>query len=57
MGREGLQRVTDYFAMDKYIRRVVAVYEKAVEFSRGLDDSAKEQADWTTTFHARRWRS
>ena len=57
MSQEGLQRVADYFAMDKYIQRVVAAYEKAIEFSRGLDESTKEQSDWETTFHARRWRS
>jgi glycosyltransferase involved in cell wall biosynthesis len=42
----GLRRVREYFAMDKYIARVVAAYEKAIAISRGLDDSAKEQSDW-----------
>ncbi len=57
MGQAGLQRVADYFAMDKYVRRVVAAYEKAIEFSRGLDENSKEQVDWKTTLHARRWKS
>jgi glycosyltransferase involved in cell wall biosynthesis len=42
----GLKRVREYFAMDKYIARVVAAYEKAIAISSGLDDAAKEQSDW-----------
>jgi glycosyltransferase involved in cell wall biosynthesis len=42
----GLLRVRDYFAMDQYIARVVAAYEKAVALTRRLDDAAKEQSDW-----------
>jgi glycosyltransferase involved in cell wall biosynthesis len=57
MSQEGLQRVTDYFAMDKYIRRVVAAYEKAIEFSRGLGETGKEQLDWKSTLHSRRWKT
>jgi hypothetical protein len=32
--------------MDRYIARVVAVYEKAVAYSRGLDDEDKDHTDW-----------
>lgn len=31
MGQAGRRRVEDYFAMDKYIARVLAVYHKAIE--------------------------
>ena len=31
LGRAGRQRVEQYFAMDKYISRVLATYEKAIE--------------------------
>ena len=48
-----LRRVRDYFAMDKYIERVVAAYEKAIDICRGLDDAAKEQSDWEPPYHAR----
>ena len=34
MGRAGRQRVDDYFAMDKYIGRVLDVYRKAIDRSR-----------------------
>ncbi len=34
MGEAGRRRVEDYFAMDKYISRVLAVYEKAIGRSR-----------------------
>jgi glycosyltransferase involved in cell wall biosynthesis len=54
MSAAGLRRVRDYFAMDRYIQRVVAAYEKAIEICRGLDDAAKGQADWEPTYHARR---
>jgi glycosyltransferase involved in cell wall biosynthesis len=34
LGREGRRRVESYFAMDKYIERVLAVYQKAIERAR-----------------------
>jgi glycosyltransferase involved in cell wall biosynthesis len=34
MGRAGRRRVDEYFAMDRYIQRVLAVYEKAITRSR-----------------------
>jgi len=33
MGCAGRRRVEQYFAMDKYIDRVLAVYKKAIEVS------------------------
>jgi glycosyltransferase involved in cell wall biosynthesis len=56
LSRAGLQQVADYFAMDKYIQRVMAAYEKAVAFSQTLDEEAREQPDWKTALHAGRWR-
>lgn len=46
MSEAGIRRVRDTFAMDRYIGRVVAVYEKAIAFSRGLSDEDKDQTDW-----------
>ncbi len=46
MSAAALDRIADYFAMDRYIDRVVAVYEKAVERSRRLPDEEKERLDW-----------
>jgi len=46
MSAAALARVADQFAMDRYIARVVAVYEKAIERSRGLSDDDKERLDW-----------
>lgn len=46
MSAAALERVGDYFAMDRYIDRVLAVYEKAVARSRRLPDDEKEQLDW-----------
>lgn len=46
MSAAGLRRVSDYFAMDRYIGRVLAVYEKAIRASRSLPDASKELADW-----------
>jgi glycosyltransferase involved in cell wall biosynthesis len=34
LGEAGRQRVENYFAMDKFIRRVLAVYQKAIDHSR-----------------------
>ncbi len=53
----GLRRVRDYFAMDKYIQRVVAAYDKAIAIGRGLDDAAKEQTDWEPPYQSRRSQS
>ena len=41
-----IERVADHFAMDRYIGRVLAVYEKAITRSRRLSDDDKEQLDW-----------
>jgi len=46
MSAAGLRRVSDYFQMDRYIERVVAVYEKAIAMSKQLPDSFKDQTDW-----------
>jgi phosphatidylinositol alpha-1,6-mannosyltransferase len=46
MSEAGIRRVRETFAMDRYIARVVAVYEKAVAYSRGLDDEDKDHTDW-----------
>ena len=48
MSEAGLRRVADYFRMDRYIERVVKVYEKAIASSRRLPDECKEQTDWQT---------
>ena len=34
MGEAARRRVEEYFAMDRYIDRVLAVYEKAMDRSR-----------------------
>jgi glycosyltransferase involved in cell wall biosynthesis len=45
MGEAGRRRVEDYFAMDKYIGRVLNVYHKAIERSRQtLDQLIKDKA-------------
>jgi glycosyltransferase involved in cell wall biosynthesis len=41
MGRAAREKVEEYFAMDKYIRRVLAVYETAIERSRKTLDRLK----------------
>ncbi len=46
MGDAGIRRVRETFAMDRYIEKVVAVYERAVAFSQGLDDDDKDHTDW-----------
>jgi phosphatidylinositol alpha-1,6-mannosyltransferase len=46
MSEAGIRRVRDTFAMDRYIERVVAVYERAVAFSTSLDDDTKDHTDW-----------
>ena len=46
MSAAGLQRVGEYFAMDRYILRVVAVYEKVIAAARRMPDESKEQLDW-----------
>jgi glycosyltransferase involved in cell wall biosynthesis len=53
MGAAGRRRVDDYFGMDRYIERVLAVYERAIEVSRaryaeaaragGLEDVSEPQ--------------
>jgi glycosyltransferase involved in cell wall biosynthesis len=48
MSEAGLRRVADYFSMEKYIERVVAVYEKAIAISQRLPDEFKDQTDWQT---------
>jgi glycosyltransferase involved in cell wall biosynthesis len=45
MGEAGRQRVEDYFAMDKYIRRVLAVYQKAIDRSRQTLDELRDGTD------------
>lgn len=35
MGRAGRRRVEEFFTMERYVRRVLAVYEKAIERSQG----------------------
>jgi glycosyltransferase involved in cell wall biosynthesis len=47
MGRAGRQRVDDYFSMDKYILRVLAVYEKAIEHSKQKLNQLKADRGWT----------
>ena len=46
LSNAGLKRVRDYFAMDRYIERVLEVYEKAIIKSREMPDELKEQLDW-----------
>ena len=46
MSEAGLRRVADYFSMEKYVERVVAVYEKAIAISQRLPDEFKDQTDW-----------
>jgi len=46
MSEAGIRRVRETFAMDRYIGRVMAVYERAVAFSQGLDDDDKDHTDW-----------
>jgi glycosyltransferase involved in cell wall biosynthesis len=43
MGEASRQRVENYFAMDKYIQRVLAVYQKAIDRSRQTLDRLKGQ--------------
>ena len=43
MGQAGRRRVEEYFAMDKYIRRVLAVYHKAIERARGTLERLKAE--------------
>jgi glycosyltransferase involved in cell wall biosynthesis len=43
MGQAGRRRVEEYFAMDKYIRRVLAVYNKAIDRSRKTLDRLKAE--------------
>lgn len=46
MSAAAVARVAECFAMDRYIGRVLAVYEKAIARSRRLSDDDKEQLDW-----------
>lgn len=46
MREAGLRRVADYFAMDRYVDRVLAVYERAIARSATLTDEMKERDDW-----------
>lgn len=48
MSEAGLRRVADYFQMDRYIERVVAVYEKAIAISGRQPDDFKDRTDWQT---------
>src|SRR5262245_40967111 len=43
MGQAGRRRVKEYFAMDKYIQRVLAVYHKAIDRSRGTLERLKAE--------------
>jgi glycogen(starch) synthase len=43
MGRAARRRVEEYFAMDKYIQRVLAVYRRAIDRSRETLDRLKAQ--------------
>jgi glycosyltransferase involved in cell wall biosynthesis len=43
LGRAGRQRVEQYFAMDRYIRRVLAAYDRAVAHSR--EDLERRRAE------------
>jgi glycosyltransferase involved in cell wall biosynthesis len=43
MGRAARQRVEEYFAMDKYIQRVLAVYHQAIDRSRITLDRLKAE--------------
>jgi len=46
MSAAAVRLVEGSFAMDRYIDRVVAVYEKAVERGRRLSEDDREQLDW-----------
>ncbi len=46
MSAAAVKLVEDSFAVDRYIDRVVAVYEKAVARGRRLSEDEKEQLDW-----------
>ena len=46
MSAAALALVADYFAMDRYIDRIVAVYEKTIARGRRVPDDDKEQLDW-----------
>jgi len=42
MGEAGRRRVEEYFAMDKYILRVLAIYEKAITRSQQLPERGED---------------
>ena len=46
MSAAALSRIATYFSMERYIDRIVAVYEKVIDRSRRLPDEEKEQLDW-----------
>lgn len=46
MREAGLRRVADYFAMDRYIDRVLGVYRRAIASSATLTEEMKDRADW-----------
>ncbi len=48
MSAAGIAHVRDTFAMDRYIERVVAVYDKAIARSNALAEDEREQSDWET---------
>jgi glycosyltransferase involved in cell wall biosynthesis len=44
MGEAARQKVEDYFAMDQYVARVLAVYQKAIDYSLRERDRLKAEA-------------
>jgi glycosyltransferase involved in cell wall biosynthesis len=51
MSAAGPRHVAERFAMDKYIGRVLAAYEKAIDFCRRMPEEAKDQSDWEVPYH------
>ena len=45
LGDAGRKRVVDYFAMDRYVLRVLAAYQKAIDCSRQTLDRVKRQCE------------
>jgi len=46
MSAAAVTRIDEWFAMERYIDRVLAVYEKAIARSRRVSDDDKEWPDW-----------
>ena len=54
MSEAGIRHVVEHFTMEKYVGRVVKVYEKAIDLCRRLPDEVKHEPDWQTPSDPRR---